>query len=108
MKERQPILTALLGRFDGELLPFGLFLRSTFGIKLHNRAIGNDRCDLSCTDLDGLLYNQFHVFAFWDCLPQDDSAPQWGCLRFMQFSQANFVVGKTRNFRSNFAASAIE
>ena len=52
---RQPVLTALFGCFNRDLLPFRLFLRGAFGIDLNNRAVGNDRRDFGCANLDCLL-----------------------------------------------------
>jgi len=80
---RQPILTALFRCFDGDLLPFGLFLQAAVGIELHNRAVGNDRRNFGCTNFDGLLHDQVHVFSFWNCLSQNYPAAQRRCFRFM-------------------------
>jgi hypothetical protein len=105
---RQPILPALLGRFDGDLLPFGLFLRGTFGIKLYNSAVGNYRCNFGCTNLDGLLHDQLHIFAFWNCLSKNNPAAKRRCFRLMQFSQSNLVLGDIRNLCSEFAAFSVK
>src|SRR5207302_3106750 len=48
---RQPILPALLGCLDRNLLPFRLFLCGAFQIELYDRAIGNDWRNLGCPDL---------------------------------------------------------
>ena len=40
MHARQPVLSALLGCLDGDLLPFGLFLCHSFRIDLNDGAIG--------------------------------------------------------------------
>jgi hypothetical protein len=53
----QPVLAALFGRFNCNLLPFRLLLRRAFGIDLHNRTIRNDRRDFRSADLDRLLHN---------------------------------------------------
>jgi hypothetical protein len=83
---RQPILAALLGRFDGDLLPFCLFLRNTFRIELYNGAVRNDRRNFGSTNLDGFLHNEVHVFTFWDCLSENNPAPQGHRFCFVQFS----------------------
>ena len=61
---RQPILAALLGRFDRDLLPFGLLLRGALRIDMHNGAIGKNRRDLGRADLDRFLHDQVHVLPF--------------------------------------------
>src|SRR6266516_2740603 len=73
---RQPILPALLGCLDRNLLPFRLFLRGAFQIELYDRAIGNDWRNLGCPDLDRLLHDQLHVFSLWNRLPENDSTAQ--------------------------------
>ena len=83
MHPRQPVLAALFGCLDCDLLPFGLFLRGAFGIELHNRAIGNDRRNFGGTDLDRFLHNQVHVLSLRDRLPQNDAALQRWCFRFV-------------------------
>ena len=108
MHLRQPVLAALLGGLDCNLLPSHLFLRGTFGIDLNNGAIGNDRRNLGCTDLDCFLDDQLHVFAFWNRLPENDPAAQRRSLRFVQFAQSNFVTAKIDNLGCDFASASIE
>ena len=84
------------------------FCAGAFGIELHNRAIGNDRRNFGCADLDRLLHDQLHVFPFWNRLSQNDPAAQRRRFRFVQFSQSDFVVVKIGNFRSEFAPLSVE
>jgi len=105
---RQPILATLFGGFDGNLLPFVLFLRPALGIEVHNGAIGNDRRNLGRTNLDCLLHNEIHVFPFWDCLSENNPATQRRRFCFVQFLQSNLAVADIRNFCSEFAACSVE
>ncbi len=85
MNARQPVLPALLCRLNRDLLPFRLFLRSAFGIDLHDYAIGNNWRNLGGADLRRLLDDQLHVFPFWNRLSQDDPAAEWWRFCFVQF-----------------------
>ena len=96
---RQPVLSALLGRFNRDLLPFGLFLRRAFKIDMHNGAIGKDGRNLGRADLDRFLHDHVHVLPFWNGLAERDAAPQRRRFRFVRFSQANLVFGSPRRVR---------
>jgi len=107
MYVRQPVLTALFGRLNCDLLPFGLFLRRAFGIDMHNRAIGNDRA-ISAAPISTAFAHQVHVFSLWICLSEDDPALQRRSFRFVQFSQCNFIAAKIDDFRGDFASASVE
>ena len=100
---RQPVLSALLGRFDRDLLPLRLFLRRVFCIKIDNRALGNERTNFGRADLDRFLHDQVHVFSFRNRLAERDPATQRRRLRFVQFAQTNFIARKIDNLRCNLA-----
>src|SRR5207244_4103434 len=105
---RQPILPALLGRLDRNLLPFRLFLRGGLQIDPYDRAIGNDRRNLGCPDLDRLLHDQLHVFSLWNRLPKNDSTAQRRGLRLLQFAQLNFIAARIDNFSSDFVPESVK
>src|ERR1700736_3364789 len=90
----QPILSALLGRFDRDLLPLGFLLLCFFRIKIDNRAFGNQRRDFRSPDLHRLLHDQIHVFSFWNCLSERDTATQWRRFSLVYPAKLNFVAGK--------------
>ena len=60
---RQPVLPALLGCFNGGLLPFYLLLRRILGIELHNRTAGDDWCNFGCTNLDRFFVRSVPCFS---------------------------------------------
>ena len=95
----QPVLPALLGRFDRNLLPFRLFLRSAFKIDVYNGAIGKDGRDLGRADLDRFLHDQVHVLSFGNGLADRDVAAQRRRFPFVQFAQSNLVLCAPRRVR---------
>ena len=80
---RQPVLAALLGCFNRDLLPLCLLLFRFLRIKIDNRALGNERRNFRSADLDRLLHNQIHVFSFWNCLSESDAAAEWRSFGFL-------------------------
>jgi hypothetical protein len=105
---RQPVLAALLGRLNGDLLPFRLLLNGAFGINLNDSPVGNDRRYVGRTDLDRLVHDQLHVFSLRNCLSQNDPASKRWRFGFVQFSQADFATARIDNFGSDFAAASVE
>ena len=108
MHLRQPILSALLGCFDRDLLPFRLLLFRFLFIKIDNRAFGNQGRDFRRTDLHRLLHDQVHVFSLWNCLPENHSTTQRRRFCLVQFPQTNFTSCYVDNFGGDFATAAVK
>ena len=108
MHRWQPILSALLGRFDCDLLPFRLLLFRFLFIKIDNRAFGNQRRDFRRTDLHRLLHDQVHVFSLWNCLRERDPTAERRRFGFVQFPQTNFTSCYVDNFGGDFATAAVK
>ncbi len=80
----EPVLAALLGGFDRDGLPFGLFGRGVVGIEPDDGAIGKEGRDLGRADLDRFLHDEVHVFPFRDGLAEGDLATERRGAAFVQ------------------------
>src|SRR5712692_5342000 len=105
---REPILSALLGCFDRDLLPFRLLLRRALKIEMYDRAIGENRRNFGRADLDRLLHNQVHVLSLRNSLAERDATFQRGRFRLVQFAQLKLITGKIDNLRRDLAPASVE
>ncbi len=76
MDVREPVLSALLGRLEGDGLPFCLLLCRALGVEVHHGARGKERKDLGRADLDRFLHDEIHVFPLRDGLGKGDAGLQ--------------------------------
>ena len=53
---------------------------------MHDGAVRKEGRNFGRTNLDGLLNNEIHVFAFWDYLGKTDPTTQRHRFCFVQFS----------------------
>lgn len=104
----EPVLATLFRGFHRHGLPFRLLGAGALFIKSHDRAIGENRRDFGRPDLDGFLHDQVHVFSLGNRLPKRNSAPQWRCLRFVQFAELDLLGLAGSNFRRELAAAPIK
>jgi len=105
---RQPVLAALLCRFNRNRLPLRLFLRRVVGPEAHDRAIRHDRDNLSRADLDRFLHDQIHVLPLRNGLAQRDAAGQRRGTVFVQPPQHDLAALQRHDFGGYFAAAAVE
>ena len=104
----QPILAALFGGFDGDVLPFGLLLRGALVIDLDDGAIGHDGRDFGSADLNGFLHDEVHVFPFRNGLGKGDAAGKRRGRRFVQSAETNLGAIDGGDLGGHLAAVAVE
>ena len=104
----QPVLAALFGGFDGDVLPFGLLLRGALVIDLDDGAIGHDGRDFGSADLNGFLHDEVHVFPFREWPEQGDAAGKRTASRFVQSAETNLGAIDGDDLGGNLAAVAVE
>jgi len=69
------------------LCHLGLLGRGALIIQTDNRAIGKNRGDFRCADLNRFLHDQIHVFSLGNCLAECDATAERWRLRVVQFAK---------------------
>jgi hypothetical protein len=105
---RQPVLPALLRRFDRDGLPLGLFLCSGIRVEVNHASRGKKRENFCCANLDCFLHDQVHVLSLRDGLSKAEPSAQLWRQSFLQDAQLDCITTERADLGRRFAPVAIE